>query len=164
VDLETAVRDGRFREDLYYRLSIVPFEMPPLRDRSGDILVLARCFLHQESAENGIPSPVLTPEAERALLSHRWPGNVRELRNRVERAVLLFGALGSLLPEHLLPGDGARRPIAADAVLPFPAKIREIERAAAVAAVEFSGGNKRKAAALLGISPKKLYTLLGAAS
>jgi DNA-binding NtrC family response regulator len=78
--------------------------------------------------------------------------------------VLLFGALGSLLPEHLLPGDTARRPGAADAVLPFPAKIREIERAAAVAAVELSGGNKRKAAALLGISPKKLYSLLGAAS
>ena len=85
------------------------------------------------------------------------------MRNRLERAVLLFGAFGSLDPKHFFPGGGNDHVATADAVLPFPAKIREIEQAAALAAVEFSGGNKRKAAALLGISPKKLYSLLGAA-
>ncbi|HEV2148265.1 MAG TPA: sigma-54 dependent transcriptional regulator [Longimicrobiaceae bacterium] len=163
VDLESAVRRGEFREDLYFRLSVLPLELPPLRDRGKDVLLLAQHFLRLESEENGIACPALSPAAVQALLAHDWPGNVRELRNSIERAVILSGGLGSLQPQHVLrgPAPRARAEEAGEGALPFPAKLHEIERAAAVAAVERTGGNKSRAAALLGIGRRRLYTLLG---
>jgi DNA-binding NtrC family response regulator len=86
-DLATLVRDGKFREDLYYRLQVVPVHVPPLRERREDIPVLARHFVRQ-LARNGEP-PVLSPDAISALVAHDWPGNVRELRNVIERALAL---------------------------------------------------------------------------
>ncbi|HEX2188790.1 MAG TPA: sigma-54 dependent transcriptional regulator [Longimicrobiaceae bacterium] len=163
VDLERAVREGTFREDLYYRLSVVPLELPPLRERGRDVLLLARYFLQQESSELGIQCPSLTPAAQRALLDHTWPGNVRELRNSIERAAILFGGLGTLLPEHLVRGRTTAPQVQDDrrGGLPFPASLEQIERAAAVAAVEYAEGNKSRAARLLGIGRRRLYTLLG---
>jgi DNA-binding NtrC family response regulator len=163
VDLEAAVRRGEFRQDLYFRLSVLPLELPPLRARGRDVLLLAQHFLRQESEENGIACPTLTPEAAHALLAHDWPGNVRELRNSIERAVILSGALDSLQPQHVLRGAApqSRAAAAGNGAIPFPATMDEIERAAAVAALERTGGNKSRAAALLGIGRRRLYTLLG---
>jgi DNA-binding NtrC family response regulator len=156
VDLPAAVEDGRFRSDLYYRINVVPLRLPPLRERGDDVLLLAEYFLQRFATEYDMPKPRLDPEIRRALRSYPWPGNVRELRNAVERALLLGG--GHLFPGDLFP-DGAPRGAAAG-VLPFPAPMSEIERAAAHAMVEHCGGNKSQAAKALGISRKHLYSLL----
>lgn len=86
-DLEKAVADGSFREDLYYRLDVIPIQLPPLRLRSGDIPLLAQHFLERFARASGKPVPALTPEALRLLVAHEWRGNVRELENLIERAV-----------------------------------------------------------------------------
>jgi DNA-binding NtrC family response regulator len=88
-DLAQAVREGRFREDLLYRLNVVNLRLPPLRERPADIVALAEHFARKYSAANGVPERPLSPPAKRRLVSHRWPGNVRELENAVHRAVLL---------------------------------------------------------------------------
>jgi len=88
-DLENLIEEKQFREDLYYRLNVVPIEVPPLRERLEDIRVLTEHFVEKLSQENNIPDLKLSPEALRTLLRHRWPGNVRELENAVERAVVL---------------------------------------------------------------------------
>src|SRR5262249_55062807 len=93
-DLLTLVREGRFREDLYYRLQVVPIHVPPLRERKDDVVVLARHFV-REISKNGEP-PVLAPDALAVLVAHPWPGNVRELRNVIERA-LAFSPTPSVL-------------------------------------------------------------------
>ena len=86
-DLRAAVRAGTFREDLYYRLHVVPLQVPPLRDRGGDVLLLFRHYAELASQSRGARTPELTPDAEAAIMAYRWPGNVRELRNLVERLV-----------------------------------------------------------------------------
>ena len=86
-DLEKAVADGSFREDLYYRLDVIPIRLPPLRLRTGDIPLLVTHFLQRFAEESGKPAPILTPEAIQVLLSHEWRGNVRELENLIERVV-----------------------------------------------------------------------------
>ena len=86
-DLEKAVADGSFREDLYYRLDVIPIRLPPLRLRTGDIPLLVTHFLERFAEESGKPAPILTPEAIQVLLSHEWRGNVRELENLIERVV-----------------------------------------------------------------------------
>jgi transcriptional regulator with PAS, ATPase and Fis domain len=101
-NLAELVQAGRFREDLYYRLQVVPIFVPPLRDRKEDIPVLARHFL-RELTRRGEP-PVLAPDAVAALVAHNWPGNVRELRNVIERAMAFSPAPGVLRSEHLSLG------------------------------------------------------------
>lgn len=103
-DLEGAVKAGRFREDLYFRLNVLGLVVPPLRERSGDVALLARRFLADACARSG-RSVSLSPEAERALLSRRWPGNVRQLQNEMARAAAL--ASGSELRADELTPDGA---------------------------------------------------------
>jgi DNA-binding NtrC family response regulator len=98
--LRRRVQDGLFREDLFYRISVLPLNMPALRFRSGDIPALARRILAQLSIELGRPEPVLTPGAERVLMVHSWPGNLRELRNELERAMLACGD-GPIETRHL---------------------------------------------------------------
>lgn len=88
-DLENLVEDGSFREDLYYRLNVVPIDMPALRDHSEDIHLLARHFLDKFSNDNGLPQLKLGKDALRELVAYSWPGNVRELENLIERAVIL---------------------------------------------------------------------------
>jgi len=102
VDLRQAVRDGRFREDLFYRLNVIAIELPPLRSRREDIPALAMHFLKRYSDENGLAVRAITPEAMRALVDYDWPGNVRELENVIERGVVLSS--GASIGADLLPG------------------------------------------------------------
>ena len=157
VDLIAKVRNGEFRKDLFYRLSVVPLALPALRERGEDVLLLARHFMDRFSREYEIPQPPLTAGIRAALLSHSWLGNVRELRNAVERAMLLGG--GELCESDLfLELDAGESSLSGP--LPFPATLDEIARAAARATTECCGGNKSEAARVLGIGRKHLYALL----
>jgi DNA-binding NtrC family response regulator len=156
VDLALAVRRREFREDLYYRLNVVPLSLPPLRERRDDILPLARHFLGRFAREYGLAVPRLTSAAERALAAHDWSGNVRELRNAMERAVLLHRGPALDVSDVSL---GSTVAVSAGA-LPFPATLGEITRAAATAMVERCGGNKSEAARRLDISRPRLLRLL----
>ena len=102
IDLRQAVRDGRFREDLFYRLNVITVDIPPLRARREDIPLLAQHFLDFYANENGLPPRKLSPDALRALVDYDWPGNVRELENAIERGVVLSNA--PLIGSDLLPG------------------------------------------------------------
>ena len=103
VDLRQAVKEGRFREDLFYRLNVILIELPPLRNRKEDIPLLANHYLKIYAEENGFELPTLTPESLRLMLDYEWPGNVRELENAMERGVVLCHGL-SLTPD-LLPAQ-----------------------------------------------------------
>jgi DNA-binding NtrC family response regulator len=156
-DLEKAIRDRTFREDLYYRLNIIPITLPPLRERPEDIPDLVEHFLAYYSREFKRPFKAVTPEALARLKVHAWPGNVRELRNVLERACLL-AASDTLGPDDLLLG---RMAPAAEAARPFvlPAGglvLEDLERDLVTQALERAGGNQTKAAALLGISRDQL--------
>ena len=161
VDLAEAVRRGEFREDLYYRLNVVPIELPALRARQDDVLLIARAFLERFAREYDQPVLPLTPAAERTLRERRWPGNIRELRNVMERAVLLSSA--STLDEHDV---GEVAPVAApsNGELPFPCTLRELNRAAVLRMLEICRGNKTEAARRLGISRPRLHRVLNSAS
>jgi len=102
IDLRHAVRDGKFREDLYYRLNVITVDLPPLRSRREDIPLLASHFLKRFSEENGLPVRMLSSDAIRALVDYDWPGNVRELENIIERGVVLSS--GQTINSDLLPG------------------------------------------------------------
>jgi len=160
VDLAQAVRKGEFREDLFYRLSVIPIHLPPLRERGDDVVLVAEHFLRTLAEQYAMDAPALTPEVRRALLTHSWPGNVRELRNGIERALLLGDA--ALDPADLFPSGGAQGDGqgAGGGAIPFPATLAEIERSAAFAMMERMEGNKSAAAEALGISRSRLYRLL----
>ena len=155
-DLPAAVHAGLFREDLFYRLNVITLELPPLRQRGDDVILLAEFFLKKFSAQYKLPPPTLTPDVRRALIAHAWPGNIRELRNAIERAVLLS------TPGTIALGELTRRPAAPPAAgpLPFPAPLGEIQRAAARAMLDAAGGNRSEAARRLGISRSRLQRLL----
>jgi DNA-binding NtrC family response regulator len=160
VRLAEAVRRGEFREDLYYRLNVVQIELPPLRARREDVLPLARHFLAGFAAEYGVPTPPLTPAAERALLERTWKGNVRELRNALERAVLL--ATGPVIDVEDVRGDGGADEAApgGEGAIPFPAPLHDVVRDAAERMLALTGGNRSEAARRLGISRSRLQRLL----
>ncbi len=150
--LDQLVREGRFRADLYFRLRVVQLDLPPLRERGDDVLLLARHFVAHHAARYGKPAPAFTPGAERALMTHTWPGNVRELRNLLEQAVLL--ARGDRLDTDDLAlhassmmADSAAMP-AATAARTLP----ELEREALTQALAQAGWNVSRAARELGIS------------
>jgi DNA-binding NtrC family response regulator len=103
VDLRQAVKDGQFREDLFYRLNVISVDLPPLRSRREDIPMLAQHFLEFYSNENGLPTRKLAPDALRTLIDYDWPGNVRELENSIERGVVLSS--GPVIGTELLPGQ-----------------------------------------------------------
>ena len=156
VDLARAVRDGAFREDLYYRLNVVTLVLPPLRERGSDIELLAEAFLVELAGGYGLPVPTLTVEVRAALRSFPWPGNVRELRNAIERGLVL-SPRGTLLLDEVL-----RAPVVAarSDQVPFPATLQEITRAAALAMLDLTNGNKSLAARRLGISRPRLQRIL----
>jgi two-component system response regulator HydG len=157
VDLPSAVRAGEFREDLFYRLNVVAIALPPLREREGDVEILAEAFASKLASRYGLPVPALSPEVRATLRRHRWPGNVRELRNAIERALVLSPP-GMIDPAELRL-EGGETP--QDGQLPFPADLATIVRAAARAMLEETGGNKSEAARRLGISRPRLLRLLG---
>jgi two-component system, NtrC family, response regulator AtoC len=158
VDLPLAIRQGTFRRDLYYRLNLVPIHLPALRQRGEDVLLLAQHFLQRAREEYGVSVAAPSREFRQVLLEYAWPGNIRELRNVIERAVLF--SQGELRVADLLLEEDVVSP-SHDSVLPFPAPLASIERAAARAMVDHCDGNKSRAAKLLGISRRHLYTLLG---
>jgi two-component system response regulator AtoC len=165
-DLKRGVAEGKFREDLYFRLNVVPIEMPPLRERADDIRMLADHFITRFCRELGRVPTRLHPDALKAMIDYSWPGNVRELKNVIERVVLLE-AEDEILPEHL-PSEIVRpKPRgggAAPSVHPFPPGVvrplAEVEKLAIEHALRVCEGNKTRAAQLLGISRQTLRTKL----
>jgi len=156
ADLRGAVAQGQFREDLYYRLNVVPLMLPPLRDREGDVELLAETFVARIATSYGLPVPPLTPELRTTLREYAWPGNIRELRNAIERSLVL-SPRGTLRKEELGMRQESPR---ATGVLPFPATLAVVTRAAAVAMLQLAEGNKSAAARRLGISRPRLQRLL----
>ncbi len=151
-DLAADVREGRFREDLYYRLNVVHIEMPPLRLRGNDAMVLGEHFMRRFAQENHKRVDGFTDAARSKVLSHRWPGNVRALENAIERAVVLCE--GPLIDADDLPFDTA--PEAHGAVRIPGATMSEIERYAILSTLEATGGSTTKAAELLDISVRTI--------
>jgi two-component system response regulator HydG len=151
-DLAEDVREGRFREDLYYRLNVVHIDMPPLRVRDGDVLLLANHFLRRFAAENMKRIHGFTDAARAKIVGHRWPGNVRELENAIERGVVLCD--GDQLDEEHLPVDVA--PVAHGAVRIPGATMAEIEKYAILASLEAADGSTARAADMLDISVRTI--------
>jgi DNA-binding NtrC family response regulator len=153
-DLLAEIKKGTFREDLFYRLNVVTVELPPLRERRGDIAALASFFLRRYAAENGKTIETLADDALAALLEYRWPGNVRELENVIERAVVLCDGTKievRHLPPSVVPAEQR------DGVPPVPGStIAELERYAILKTLEACGGSTSKAATVLGVSPRKI--------
>lgn len=147
-DLAAEVREGRFREDLYYRLNVVHVEMPPLRLRGADVFVLAEHFLRKFARENHKNIEGFTDAARTKILQHRWPGNVRELENAIERAVVM--SEGDKLDADDLPFDAAQ-PIQGPVRIPG-STMAEIERYAILSTLEATQGSTARAAELLDIS------------
>jgi DNA-binding NtrC family response regulator len=147
-DLPEMVREGEFREDLFYRLNVIPIHMPPLRDRRDDISLLAQHFLSRYA-----PTKVITPAAMRLLENYSWPGNVRELQNSIERATVLCRS-DEVTPEDL-PDEITRGPRASGDSFKLPPggiSLVEVERGLISQALRQTDGNRTRAARLLGIS------------
>jgi DNA-binding NtrC family response regulator len=164
VDLAMRVRDGGFREDLFYRLHVFPIRVPSLRERAGDVVRLAEEFLRAEAAKAGRVELRLSAEARDRLAAHEWPGNVRELKNAIERAVILSDGqeiLADHLPGRTVP-DAAAAPAGEDVPLLEVGRRaqREAERHAIRRALEQSRGNRTEAARKLGVSYKTLWSKL----
>jgi DNA-binding NtrC family response regulator len=156
-DLEAAVRQGSFRQDLYFRLNVVQIKLPPLRDRKGDIPLLVNSFLEKFSGPDN-EARKISEDAMSRLMAYDWPGNVRELENAVERAVALGSGpilhVGDL-PSNLQRSNGERT-LHSDELLPLD----ELERRAILRALREAGGDKLAAARLLGIGKTTLYRKL----
>ena len=155
-DLEKTVREGKFREDLYYRLNVMRIEMPPLRSRGQDVVLLAEHFIRVFSQEFRRPVRRLSARAQQALVAYGWPGNVRELRNLVERAVLL-AEHESLEPEDFETVHTLRAPTgpATDDGIALPLQglsLENVEQRLVTLALERTKGNQTRAAALLGLN------------
>ena len=156
-DLDASVRQGAFRQDLYFRLNVVQIKMPPLRERKGDIPLLVNSFLEKFAGPDGKPRTV-SEEAMARMMGYDWPGNVRELENAIERAMALGSGpilhVGDL-PSNMQYGTGERLPVN-DELLPLD----ELERRAILRALREAGNDKLAAARLLGIGKTTLYRKL----
>ena len=165
VDLRHMVDEGRFREDLYYRLNVITVQLPPLRQRKEDIPALVQHFVHKYATENGKTVHDVQPAALQLLMDYDWPGNVRELENVIERGVVL--ARGEtidreLIPDHVRPGGGPHVPQIA-----VPAEginLREVlatfERRVIESTLEATGGVQKEAARRLGLKPTTLNEMI----
>jgi DNA-binding NtrC family response regulator len=152
------MKDGRFREDFLYRLNVFNIVVPPLRERREDVIPIAERFL----AGPGLPPEKLSQGGRDRLLGHAWPGNVRELENALERALILAGE-GEIQPVHLSTGALPPRTRGAAELLGEGFSLDGLERELIHAALERAGGNKTHAARLLGITRRRLYSLLASA-
>jgi DNA-binding NtrC family response regulator len=155
VDLAEAVREGRFREDLFHRLNVVPLRLPPLRNRREDILPLAESFLARERARGTTAASGFAPETENLLRGYLWPGNVRELRAVVERAAIVTAS--GTVPSSALPMQVLEQPATMWAGRERRPTLREVEQAYIRHVLDALGGNQTRAAAVLGISRKALW-------
>jgi len=162
-NLQAMVKEGKFREDLYYRLNVVNLHLPPLREHREDIPLLLQHYLHQDAQDNGKQVTGFTPEAVKVLVSYDWPGNIRELRNCVERMVVM--SRGSLLtlndiPEEIRRGLGEQFQKQSQTTADSqdnPLDIKGNEKAMIIQALAKCDGNRTKAAEMLGISRRTLH-------
>jgi DNA-binding NtrC family response regulator len=173
-DPQAEVLAGRLREDLFYRLNVIPVELPPLRERDDDVLLIARHFLHQYAKEDGKKFTAFAPDVGAALAAHSWPGNVRELQNVLRNIVVLHQAEMvelSMLPRALQTAVAPTRPLPAAAAVGLPGGNGEtvalepldtIVRRTIEHAIVRCDGNIPKAAAALQVSPSTLYRRLQA--
>jgi two-component system, response regulator FlrC len=172
-DLTQAVKDGSFREDLFYRLNVVNLRLPPLRERPGDILALAEHFGRKYAAANGMPERPLSTQARQRLLSHRWPGNVRELENAMHRAVLLSSSTeieefairlpdGAPMPTSPAAETARAASVAAEAVTRglVGQTVAAVEQQLIIDTLSHCLGNRTHAANILGISIRTLRNKL----
>ena len=163
-DLESAVNEGRFREDLYFRIHVIGIELPPLRARGQDVLLLARRFTADFAQRSGKAVRGLTPSVEQRLLDYPWPGNVRELQNCIERAVALSAPDADALQLEELPmrirdhrrSRSGREPVDLTELVP----LEEVERRHILRVLEAVGGSRTLAARTLGLDRKTLYRKL----
>ena len=157
---EVAVKEGRLRQDLYFRINTVAIQIPPLRERREDLPILVKAFFERYRARHARPVESIEPEAYRRLLAYSWPGNVRELQHALERAVLVSRSRAITvadLPEALQQGDAEVKPAVAPADVPS-GSLEDIERASIVKALESARWNKQAAAAMLGLRRPTLYS------
>jgi DNA-binding NtrC family response regulator len=159
-DLEEEIRRGNFRSDLFYRLNVIALNLPPLRDRRDDLLLLLEAFLQTMAQESGTDPKALSSDALDAVMVYEWPGNVRELENALEHAVVL--SRGNLIEGGSLPERITKRrkePLVAERSYRNPT-LEVIERAYIMWVLQAEGGNKTRAAEVLGIDPSTLYRKL----
>jgi len=161
--LREEVEAGRFREDLFFRLSVIPIQIPALRNRKEDILPLARHFIHQHSSETG-RTLSLSAAAERLLLDHSWPGNIRELENAIERAVILSQS-DAISPEDLLlekkiKTTAAAMPKVEEASMTLQQALDRTTTTRIYAALDQVSGNRSAAARMLGVDRATFYRLM----
>jgi two-component system response regulator HydG len=159
--LKQMVEDEKFREDLYYRLEVIPVHLPALRARGGDVPELVEHFLQKKCAEMNRPPITLTPRAQQALAAYRWPGNVRELENVIERTIVLSD--GEEVDVDDLPltfeqeGSGGPRVDLPEGEVPLTRVLEDLERQLIEKALDRAGGVKTRAAEMLGIKTSALY-------
>jgi DNA-binding NtrC family response regulator len=159
TDLRKLVKEGSFREDLFYRLNVIPVTLPPLRQRREDIPLLAQHFVRKSCRDNGLPPKAISQEALRVLMAHDWPGNIRQFENAIEHAVALGAAAPEIGPD-MLPAEVRER--AGSMIMPtlaipdeginFTSVVSQVERELILRCLEKTGGNKRQAARLLNLS------------
>jgi two-component system response regulator PilR (NtrC family) len=164
-DLRQMVEDGRFREDLYYRLHVINIYLPPLRERKEDIPLLAQHFLEKYGKENNRPAMELAPDALDLMMDYNWPGNVRELENVMERAVVLGSGhrIGpDLIPEHVRSSPQFHIPrfVVPPEGISFKDVITDVEKRLIESTLEAAGGVQKKAAELLRIKPTTLNEMI----
>jgi len=167
VDLRKRVKDGSFREDLYYRFNVVPVKLPPLRERREDLPLLVQHFVASACEANGLPARAVAQDCLRALMSYAWPGNIRQLANAVEHAVAMSGLApeitSAMLPEDIRqPTEGGFLPMKSipDEGIDFTTVVSQLERELILRCLEKTGGNKRQAARLLNLSRTTLIDKL----
>jgi two-component system response regulator HydG len=162
-DLDEEVQKGRFREDLYFRINVVSIRLPPLRDRPEDIPLLVEHFLTKYARREGRPDAGVADEAMELLKRHTWPGNVRELENVIERALALSKSgiiLPSDLPVEARDGGGRPSQITPQSIIEDRPTLAELEQRYINLILAQEGGNKKRAAEILGIDRRTLYRTL----
>ena len=168
-DMAEHIKNGEFREDLFYRLNVIPLKIPPLKERPGDILLLAQYFLEVYAAQNNRQGLALSDDTKNLLVAQKWPGNVRELQNTMERAVLLSTGMvvtpealmfeDTMVPQAMAAGSAVGGTGSADS-LGLPPTLKEAERLMIDRALDHTDGNRTHAAKILGISVRTLRNKL----
>jgi DNA-binding NtrC family response regulator len=152
-DIEEALASGKLREDLYHRLAVIPINLPPLREREGDVHLLAEEFLRKFAGEQDKQLKGFSEGAMEYITTYRWPGNVRELKNSVERAVILARSetieVSDLLPRHLAFDEK-------EVHIPIGSSLEDSERQVTLKTFAFTAGDHRKTARILGVTQKAL--------
>jgi transcriptional regulator with PAS, ATPase and Fis domain len=160
-DLPGAIRQGSFREDLFYRLNVINVRVPPLRERTDDIPLLAQKFIEESAKKNQRSVPLIHPDAMDCLMAYGWPGNIRELQNLMERAVVLSRT--GVIQVADLPAEigGGARP--RSFTIPLGVSLRQIERMLMDEVLKVAHGDKKQAAKLLGVHPRTIHRYLESA-